>query len=246
MARTLPDEEAIRETAADSEYTAEAIEEAVKVVHDAVQSNLYDHYDSALNSGGPDNLLYEIGSEVFFAFSPREVLRQVKDYDDSFDNQLILLAIEANLNDFQADGRTISISGTLARHRDPPAFYPIGVQKTDEWQRGEAHALQMFEAYTSRAEMSASEALDYWATERMGKRADRWAGFRNVGAEAIRKNRRQAREKVSENGLGSGHENNDIYAVKKEDTPEDGVYDDDEDRYFMPFDGYLTHTSDEE
>ncbi len=103
----------------------------------------------------------------------------------------------------------------------------------------------MFEAYTSRAEMSASEALDYWVTERMGKRADRWAGFRDVGAEAVRKNRRQARDKVAENGLGSGYENNNITAVSEEEMPDDGVYDDENDRYFMPFDGYLTHTDEE-
>lgn len=45
----LPSEDAIQEAAADSEYTADVIEEAAGVIHDAVQSNLYEYYDSALN-----------------------------------------------------------------------------------------------------------------------------------------------------------------------------------------------------
>jgi hypothetical protein len=114
------------------------------------------------------------------------------------------------------------------------------VQKPEQWQLGEAHALQMFEAYTSRANMTASEALDYWVTQRMNKSPAEWAGYRDVGGEAVRKNRRQAKEKVNENGLGSGYEENDIQVASRDDLPEDGVYDEEEDRYFMPFEGYLT------
>jgi hypothetical protein len=36
------------------------------------------------------------------------------------------------------------------------------------------------------------------------------------------------------------------YRIQKRVLPEDGVYDGEEDRYFMPFEGYLTHQTDEE
>jgi len=195
MERAIPGEEAIREAAAASEYTADQVRAAAECIHDVIQDDLYDYYDKAINSGGVDNLLYELGDEVVFALAPRRIARETKRYDDSLEEGQIFAAIEASLTDFQADDRTVAISGTVARSRDPPAFYPIRVKKTEEWQLGEAHALQMFEAYTSRAEMSASEALDYWVTDRMGKRPEEWAAFRNVGAEAVRKNRRQGRER---------------------------------------------------
>ena len=241
----LPDE-FVRESAAESEYTVSQVEEAVQTIHDAVQDNLYDHYDDALNSGGPDHLLYEIGDEVYFALSPLEVVKEVRDYGAELDKYLVIAGADAYLRFFQDNGHTVSISGTLARHRSHPNFYPIRVFKTEEWKRGEAHALQMFQAYTSRAEMSAAEALDYWASNRMRDGAMGWAGYRDVGPEAVRKNRRQAEEKLDENGLGSGHENNDIRAVPTEKIPENGTHDEDEDRYYIPTDGVLVWEDDEE
>jgi len=246
MAREIPAEEAIRDAAAESEYAIEEVERVAQVIHDAVQDNLYEHYDGALNSGGADNLLYEIGDEVIFALSPYDLFREVRDYGEEVENGLVLTAAEAFLKNFQAGGETVAVAGTLARSRDPPMFYPIKVFKTDEWKRGEAHALQMFEAYTSRAKMSASEALDYWATERMGHTPEKWAGYRDVGSEAVRKNRRQAKDKIGENGLGSGHENNNIHVAFLDDVPEDGPYDEDEDRYLVPEDGRLVWESGEE
>lgn len=229
----------IAETAEASGYSVEEVRRAVRVIHDAVRENLHEHYKRCWLEGGLDYHLFEVDDEVWFAMGRAEVADDLRSVDKELDLQLQAVGASAYQAQFQSNGDTISLYRNIVEQRENPMLYPIGTTKSEEWQRGEYHVMQVLQAFVNRAEMSPAEALDYWATEHRHNPPSEWAGSRRVGVEAIQKNQRQAEEKLAENGLGSGHDVNDVRVENEEDIPEDGVYDEEEERYYVPIDGTL-------
>lgn len=241
MARDILREEYITSAASESDYGVEEVRDAVRQIHDAVQANLLDHYERCWLSGGLDYHLYDIDDEVWFALGEERVVEDLRDQDTEISPGLRRTALAAFRDAFQANGDTITLYRNIAERRTDPMFYPVCVQKSEEWVRGEQHTMQMFEAFVSRSKMSAAEALDYWATEFMDEGAATWCGKRDVSAEAVRKNRRQAQEKMAEYGFGDEYDVNDIHVDKAENGPDEGVFDEGSERYYVPIGGRLTY-----
>lgn len=61
-----------------------------------------------------------------------------------------------------------------------------------------------------------------------------WGGKRNVQAEAVRKNVRQAKEKLGDGELGAAHERTRIRAVSTDEIPADGPHDPETDVFYVP------------
>lgn len=239
MAEKAIREREVREVAADSAYTAEEIAAAAETVHKAVRTNLVKHYEKCFVEGGLNYHLYDIEDEAWFAMGEEMVHEDLRDYGADLDRSLVLSVLGAFERVFQGDGSTITIPRPIARRRKDPMFYPVRVRKSDEWLAGEQHVMQLLKAFTKRAEMTPSEALDYWATEWQSKQASWWAGQRRVSSEAVRKNTRKAVDKINENGLGDGYESNMLRVSDAEDRNDKDVYDEESERYYVPIDGTL-------
>jgi hypothetical protein len=116
---------------------------------------------------------------------------------------------------------TLAVPGAIARYHKSDLWYPIHVPYPDEWQNGEWHSFQRFQELVSRYELSPAEALDYWAVERNNEDALSWGGKRNVQPEAVRKNIRQAKEKLNDEDLGAAHKTEQIQIVPAGDVPDE-------------------------
>lgn len=236
----------IEETAEDSDYSVEEISDAIQTIHDAIRSNLHDHYERCWLSGGMDYHLYELDDQVWFAMGDHEIRDDLRKADMDLEFGLQVTASEAFRDEFQVNGKTISMYRNIVERRSDPMLYPVATTKSEGWQEGEFHAYQTLKALVNRPQMSPAEALDYWVVEHLGTGQSEWAGARRVGEEAVRKNVRQAREKISEKGLGSGYDVNDIRVVDAEDWPDDSVFDEDRNRYYLPIGGHLAREGGEE
>jgi len=128
-------------------------------------------------------------------------------------------------------GYSVSISKSTYAKINDPIYYPIFVEKTDDWKNGYYHAMQMFRLYLHHYEMSAAEALDYWALEKTNTDTTEWAKARRVGREAVRKNARKGSEKLTDESSGITHPKNQISAVNVDEVPDDLVEDD---RVYIP------------
>jgi hypothetical protein len=229
MEDTVIPERHIVAVAADSKHTTDEITEAVQTLHDAIQSRLPTHYEQCWFKGGKNHLLFDFDgqSSSWFAFNSYDLKDELQHSDEELSDELLLLAAEANLKFFQDQfGYSVSISKTNYNKSTDPLYYPICIEKSQEWQNGFYHAMQMLKRYLFHYEMSAAEALDYWALERVNVDTTEWSKVRRVGRSAVRKNARQGSDKLGDETLGQTHHKNQIEAVRVEDVP-DNLQDDD-------------------
>lgn len=229
-------EDAIRTVAADVDRTAEEIGAAVETLHDVIDAKLLEHYKKCWLEGGDNHriLSFPADNAVWFAFNRLQLEKEVRESDYELEPDLIIYAAQANkvsLN--ETWDATIKMPVQFARKYTNIAYYPIRISKSDDWERGIQHVMQIFENYLFNYDMSPAEALDLWAVDRMDMQAWEWAKVRQVGDEAVRKNVRQARDKFSDDENGRTYDVNDISTAKIEDIP-DEFHDTENDMIYMP------------
>lgn len=226
-----------------AQYTAWTKSELVEVadaLQYALQSRFTHYYESSKLSGGSDHWLVNerMGTEAaWLAFTESEIVNDTSVRENvlsEYDREALNIVLAANLLTFQELDYTIEIPGTVARQVTDPFYYAIWVPYPESWHDAQYHTFQQFQKYINRYEMSTAEALDYWVTEIADQSLNRWAASRGVGEEAVRKNRRQAQEKLSNDELGATHSNGDIQAVPIERIPDDDPHNEDEDMFYTP------------
>lgn len=234
------DDRFITNAAADSEYTADELSQTAKELERAIQSRLVKHFERCrLKSGGDYWLLEDHRGRpgVWLAFNQFEFEEELRKADRDCDPGMLFAVASAYLEQFQARDLTIAIPGPVARSYNDPFFVPIHVGYPDGWEDGEWHAFQRFQELIWRYDMTPAEALDYWIVSRLNQSPSEWAGKRNVQAEAVRKNVRQASDKLLDDDLGAAHEREQIRPVNATDVPSDGLHDDEKDLFYVPTDG---------
>lgn len=226
-------EKFLEDAAAKSEYTVSQLADTEERLEEALQSRLLEHFKRSRLHAGDDYWLFEQANGVWLGLNEIELQQEMESADMEYDYDKLMTVAEASLEWFQDIGYTVAVPGTVARKHEKPVFYPIHVEFPEDWDNGEWHTVQRFEELVSRYNMSPAEALDYWVVERMGKEALDWGGSRDVEPEAIRKNVRQAKDKLSNDSLGATPENAEIRAVSTDEIPEDEPHDPDEDVFYI-------------
>lgn len=221
--------------ATECSYSEAELSELAEEVNRAYRENLNSHFKAARLQSGRNYWILEDSHGVWLAQTAYDVGKQLRDADIEYHAAMLSELLEAYLYNFQLDGLTVKIPGAVARSIDNPLFVPVYVDFPDGWDTGQFYTLQRFSELIWRYELTPAEALDYWAVKRMDTDTHRWAGRRDVGAEAIRKNIRQAEEKLSDDDLGATHPNGTIEAVLLDEVPDDGdPHDSDADRFYVP------------
>lgn len=224
----------LEEVAAETEWPVDRLEKAAEQLNSAVLQRLPEHYDESRLASGPDYILQESHNETWLAMDPYDIDEDLNKAGVDMDPSLQRAVAIAHLEHCQAYGSTISVPIQIASQIEDPVFYPIRVEKTEAWKRAEFHMLQLFQAFVSRQQMTGSEALDYWVTTHFDQSVMDWSGYRDVGREAIRKNVRQAEDKIEEHGHGTGYDANDIRFESLDEVSEHGVFDEEERRFYTP------------
>lgn len=227
-------EKFLKEYAAESEFTTEELLETAENLEIAIQNRLNKHFKSSCLRSGSNYWLIEDSSGVWLAFTRFELGEELRRADMEFNEVKLTKVATAYLDQFQRNGVTIEVPGTIARQIEEPVFYPIYVRYPDNWENGQYHSLQQFQELVWRYDMTPAEALDYWVAEYMNRGAADWAAKRDVEPEAVRKNVRQAKEKLTDESLGASHENSNLRTVSIDEIPSGEPYDEENDRYYMP------------
>lgn len=220
--------------AAECGYSETELSQLAEKVNEAFQANLNEHFKRSRLESGRDYWILEDSRGVWLARSRYDVRKQLRDEDYDCDLEMLDELLEAYIYDFQLLDMTLKIPGTVARSLEDPLFVPIYIDFPEGWDTGQFYTLQRFSELIWRYELTPSEALDYWAVKRMKTDSQKWAGRRDVSPEAIRKNIRQAEEKLSDDELGASHPNGTIQAAPLDEVPEDNHFDRDVDRVYIP------------
>ena len=236
------DHQYLEDVAANTEYTLDELTEVSENLVSVLQLNLADHYERTKLQNGRDNWLMEYDREgVWLAFTRGELLKMLRGAGHDPDPELVYAVGFASLLYFQDNGRTLKIPGVISRSLKDPFFVPIYVPYSGQFLEGMEYALYQLQRYLMRYQLSPAEALDYWATQRMGMDMTAWARRRKVGTEAVRKNVRQAREKLKPVSPDRKARQK-IRAVPVEEIPEDKPHDEGHDYFYIPdqdaLDGY--------
>jgi len=235
MGQSVISDSIVTEVAAESEYPIEDLERAIMDVNDALQSRFTYHYKEAKLRRGTDHLAMRLGdSDFWFALTFRDVIGEVRRADLDIERKLLFHVADAHLADFQDSGFTLSIPLKLARRRKDPMYYPIHVDPPQEWSEVRYHTFQQLREFTSRHEMTAAEALDFWISEEANVSNNEWAAYRGVDPEAVRKNIRQAKEKYGDPNLGASLPEQRILTERLEEIPEGDRIPQDDDRMYIP------------
>lgn len=234
-------EEYLTEVAAEFEWTRDQLASTASKVEKALQERLPKHYENSHLHGGRDHWLMTVeqgvSPGVYLGFNKRELARELREAGyEAEPGQVGAVAI-AHLDQFQDMGFTVGVPGAIARQISDPVFYPVFVEYPEGWQNGEYHSLQRFQHLLGNFGLTPAEALDYWAMQRMGKDANDWAGVRGVDPAAVRKNSRQAREKmegVREDETESPYESSRLRVVDLQEIPSGDPHDPDKDMFYVP------------
>lgn len=227
------DQEYLEDVALNSEKTLDELIDVAENLHDAIQSRLNKNFEKFRLQSGENQWLGEEANGVWIAFTKFGLKEELRQVDIELEYEDVVTIGYAYLSEFQRSERTIAIPGTFARQLKEPFFLPVFIEYTDEWLAGEYHTLLRFQELIWRYEMSPAEALDYWATQRKAQDSTEWSGLRGVEPEAVRKNVRQAKEKIQDDVLGSTHERSNLRIVSTDEIPEDGVHDKEEDIFYI-------------
>lgn len=224
----------LKDIAAESSYTLDELKEADEKLEKALQGELLEHFKKSRLQSGPDYWLLEDGGGVWLVFNMDGIEMELQSADVEYDYDKIWLVAYASLDEFQSKDLTVAVPGTVARSRKKHLYFPIYVRFPEEWQRGEQHAMQRLQELVSRYEMSPSEAMDWWAVQLMDEKPTEWARKRNIQPEGVRKNVRQAKEKLQDDDLGATHENGQFRPVSTDEIPAESPHDEDEDVFYVP------------
>ncbi|SEP33477.1 hypothetical protein SAMN05216388_10982 [Halorientalis persicus] len=238
-------EQRLREKAANSEYTVDELDLLAESLERTLQSQLTEHFKQSRLKRGPDYWLLEDSHGVWLALSEYELQKMLKEAEVEFDSQKLLKIAFAHLESFQDMGYTIAVPMSVARYLEDSLFFAIYVRFPEEFQNGEYHTFQRFQELLYRYEMSPAEALDYWAVEHMNESARGWGAKRNVQPEAIRKNIRQAKEKLKDEELGATHENSVLRTASVDEIPPGKPHDPEKDLLYVPTEDYVEEHSEE-
>jgi len=224
----------LEKAAENNDFTLSDLKETEEKLQSAIQSRLNKHWKRSRLKSGEDYWLLEGNHGVWLAFNDYELHEELRETKTECDSHLVKAVAFAHLEGFQERGTTIAVPGGLARYHKSNFWYPIYVPFPDEWRNGEWHSLQRLQELVSRYELSPAEALDYWAVERHNEDAVRWGGKRNVQPEAVRKNIRQAKEKLNDEDLGAAHETERFQIVPTDEVPDDKPHDEEKDLFYIP------------
>jgi hypothetical protein len=228
----------LRDVASETEYTFDELSETAESLERAIQNNLHKHFRRCRLESGYDYWILEEDSSymgLWLALNESELVSEMRGVDWCSDNARLLAVGSAHLHQFRDRGLTVEIPGGAARAYKTPFFYPIRVMYPDGWEDGRYHTHQRFEELVARYDLSPSEALDYWVAGRGNLETYDWAAKRGVQPEAVRKNIRQARDKLSDEDRGATHEKAKLTAVLHEDVDE--FYDEERDVYYQSMAG---------
>jgi len=221
----------LQKYAAKTEHTADDLADLAEKIEQAVQSRFLDHFESARLRGGANYWLLDgPGNGAWLAFNSYGIVDELNRADAEYGAELLTPVCVAYLQEFQSWGATVAIPGPLTRSNKDPYFLPIYVPYPDDWDVAQSYTYFRFRELVSQYEMSPAEALDYWAVTSTNNAAREWAGIRNVEPESVRKNVRQAKEKLGDDDLG-GYPEEGIKAVDFKDVPEEPH---DEDMLYVP------------
>lgn len=226
--------EYLKEAAARSEYTEEELRETAAKLEQAIQSRLHEHFRNCRLRAGENYWILEWEDTVWLALNEFEINQEIREAGYNEDPAKLELVAQAHLEQFQSNGITIAIPGPVRRHYEDPLFYPIGVSYPEEWQDGFWHTFQRFQELVSRYDHSPAEALDYWAVEKRNESAADWAVKRGVQPEAVRKNVRQAKEKLGDSERGASPPEAKLRTVKLDKVPDGESQDEEEDMAYVP------------
>jgi hypothetical protein len=227
-------QEYLENVAANNDCTLAELKETEEKLQSAIQSRLNKHWKRSRLRSGEDYWLYENGQGVWLAFNEYELREELREAKIECDTSLVKVVAFGHLEEFQQGGATIAVPGGIARYHKSDLWYPIYVPFPDEWQNGEWHSLQRLQELVSRYELSPAEALDYWAVEHHNEDGVSWGGKRNVQPEAIRKNVRQAKEKLDDEDLGAAHEKERFRVVPTDEVPDENIHDEEKDLFYIP------------
>jgi hypothetical protein len=199
-----------------------------------IQNRLNKHYKRSRLESGEDYWILQDGNGVWLALNGYELREELREEKVDIDDKILKIIAYGHLEDFQEWDRTIAVPGSIARYHKSDLWYPIYVPFPEPWNDGRRHALQRLQEYVSRYDLSPAETLDYWATEWHSEDAISWAGKRNVDPEAVRKNIRQAKDKLEDEEMGAAHESERIRAVPVDEVPADSPHDKDNDLFYVP------------
>lgn len=225
-----------KELAAQNEYTVDDLRDTDQKLEEAIQSRLHKHFERCRLKTGSDYWLFEDlgGQSVWLAFTKHDLQEELRNTNTDIPYERLITVATAYLEEFQERGLTLAIPGMLARQLKEPLYFPIRVRYPDGWKNGEWHSYQRIEELVFRYEMSPAEALDWWAVERMNKDSTEWATKRGVGAEAIRKNIRQAKAALEDDELGVTREGEIVQVVSSDEVPSGGPHDPEKDLFYVP------------
>jgi hypothetical protein len=226
----------LTEAAAHSEYTVDELKEAEEKLERVLRGELIEEFKKARLRSGPDRwLLQEAHRQGYWlGYTEYELNEFVRESDEEIEEELIWRIAHSHLERFQEMGLTFSISGTRGRSLKDAMHYPIYVEVTDDWRRGEYNAFQRLTEHVSRYGLSPAEALDYFAVERFNMEPHEWAARRDVQPEAVRKNVRQARDKFEEVKSTHEYERRNFQLHKLKDVAETAPHDEENDRFIVP------------
>lgn len=224
----------LKEIAAESELTIGELSETADKLEEAIQSRLLKHFKRCHLEAGRSYWILDRPNGAWLAFNEFQLHDEMKRADIEFDPGKLKSVASAHLDAFQAKDITIAVPGPVARSLKDPFFFPIFVEYPDGWDEGQIHSRQQLQELVSRYDCSPAEALDYWAVEEMYEDTVSWGGKRNVKPEAVRKNVRQAKEKLKDDDLGATHEDADIRPVRIKEVPAGDPHDPDKDIFYVP------------
>jgi len=229
----------LEEAAENNDFSLSELEEVEEKLVSAIQSRLNKHWKHSQLRSGEDYWLLEDGQGVWLALNDYELHEELREADIECNSRLVKVVAFGHLVGFQQQNATIAVPGAIARYNKSDLWYPIYVPFPEEWQNGERHSRQRLQRLVSRYNMSPAEALDYWATTRHNEDSNSWGAKRDVQPEAVRKNVRQAKEKLNDEDLGAAHEKEKIRIVSTDEVPSDKPHDEEKDLFYIPTEEHL-------
>lgn len=231
-------DEHLSKVAAETTHTISDLRETADKLEQAIQSRLPEHFQSSRLYSGLDYwvLEHQDGRDrgIWLAFNKFELHEEMRETDIEFGSKRLLAVAHAHLDQFQALDLTLAIPGPISRKYEDPFFFPIFVSYPPNWEDSEWNTYQRFEELVGRYGLTPAEALDYWVLTRTNFNPTDWAGTRDVHPEAVRKNVRQAKDKMADIDAEPRRERNQIRAVDIDDIPDDSPHDTDTDLFYIP------------
>lgn len=184
--------EAVRYVAQNTEFTTGDVDSILHDLEYCLQGKLVTLYETAWSKGRKQNFITHFADTVCFANS-----EQGWWHDYVSDSTLSKSEFSAALMYHQYFARNILgfLVETKTSKQEP--FLPIFIELPDSWADAGTVAGYYFEYYFQFG-LTPAEALDHWLCQRQGWEARTVAAWRDVGAEAVQKNLRQAQEKLGD------------------------------------------------